>query len=115
LCLAMAGVYGVMSYSVGQRTTEIGLRMALGANTGAILWMIVREGFALVAAGIGLGLGASLAATRLVTSLLFEVSPNDPATYVSVIISLGTITVAACYVPARRALTVDPVVALRQE
>ncbi len=115
MCLAMAGVYGVMAYSVIQRTSEIGLRIALGANGSTILWMIVRRGLALVAAGIGLGLGASLAATRLVRSLLFETSPNDPVTYVSVIAAIGLIALAACSTPAWRAVRVDPMVALRQE
>lgn len=115
LCLAMAGVYGVMAYSVGQRTSEIGLRIALGAASGAILWMIVRQGFALVAAGVGLGLVASLAATRLLTSLLFEVSPNDPGTYASVIVALSLIALAACSIPAGRAVRVDPLVALRRD
>jgi len=115
LCLAMAGVYGVMAYSVIQKTSEIGLRIALGANGNAILWMIVRQGLALVAAGIGLGLGASLAATRLVRSLLFETSPNDPVTYGAVIAALVLIALAACSVPALRAVRVDPMVALRQE
>jgi putative ABC transport system permease protein len=115
MCLAMAGVYGVMAYSVIQRTSEIGLRIALGANGSAILWMIVRRGLALVAAGIALGLGASLAATRLVSSLLFETSPNDPVTYVSVIAAIGLIALAACSAPAWRAVRVDPMVALRQE
>jgi putative ABC transport system permease protein len=115
LCLAMAGVYGVMAYSVGQRTSEIGLRIALGAASGAILWMIVRQGFALVAAGVGLGLLASFATTRLVTSLLFEVSPNDPVTYAGVVISLGIVSAAACSVPAWRAVGIDPLVALRRD
>jgi predicted permease len=115
MCLAMAGVYGVMAYSVIQRTSEIGLRIALGANGSAILWMIVRQGLALVAAGIGLGLGASLAATKMVRSLLFETSPNDPVTYGSVIAVLGLIALAACSVPALRAIKVDPMAALRQE
>jgi len=115
LCLAMAGVYGVMAYSVGQRTSEIGLRIALGAASGAILWMIVRQGLALVAAGVGVGLVASLATTRLVTSLLFEVSPDDPVTYTIVIVSLGIVSIAACSVPAWRAVRVDPLVALRRD
>ena len=111
----MAGVYGVMAYSVGQRTSEIGLRIALGAASGAILWMIVRQGFILVAAGVGLGLAASLATSRLITSLLFEVSPNDPVTYVSVIVALGLIAISACSIPAWRAASVDPLVALRRD
>jgi putative ABC transport system permease protein len=115
MCLAMAGVYGVMAYSVIQRTSEIGLRIALGANGSGILWMIVRRGLALVAAGLALGLGASLAATRLVSSLLFETSPNDPVTYVSVIAAIGLIALAACSAPAWRAVRVDPMAALRQE
>jgi predicted permease len=115
LCLAMAGVYGVLSYEVNQRVNEIGLRMALGADTGAVLWMILRQGLALAAAGAGLGIITSIAITRLLSSLLFEVKANDPATYCGVILALSIVTLGACYVPASRAASVDPLVALRQE
>jgi predicted permease len=115
LCLAMAGVYGVVAYSAGRRTNEIGLRMALGANTRAILWMIGRQGLALAGVGIALGVAASMATTHLLTSMLFRVNPNDPATWFGVILSLGIITVFACCIPASRAVRVNPLEALRQE
>ncbi len=115
LCLAMAGVYGVMTFTVGQRAGEISLRMALGANTATMVWMVVRQGLALACIGVGLGAAASIATTRFLTTMLFEVKPNDPLTYLGVIVALGIITLLACYVPASRAAGVDPVVALRQE
>jgi predicted permease len=115
LCLAMAGVYGVVAYSAGRRTNEIGLRMALGAKSGAILWMIGRQGLALAGVGIAFGVAASMATTHLLTSMLFRVNPNDPATWCGVILSLGIITVFACCIPASRAVRINPLEALRQE
>jgi predicted permease len=115
VCLAMAGVYGVMAYAVSQRASEIGLRMALGASPGGVLRLILRQGMALTGAGLAVGLIASLALTRLVASMLFAVKPGDPATYAGVAVLLGLISLAACYIPARRATRVDPVSALRQE
>jgi putative ABC transport system permease protein len=115
VCLAMAGVYGVMSYVVGQRANEIGLRMALGASPKNVLSLVMRQGLTLAAIGLVLGLAASIAATRLLTTMLFEVRPHDPLTYVAVAVVLGIVAVAATYFPARKALKVDPLIALRQE
>jgi putative ABC transport system permease protein len=115
VCLAMAGVYGVMAYAVSQRASEIGLRMALGASQGGVLRLILRQGMALTGAGLVVGLIASLALTRLVASMLFAVKPGDPPTYAGVALLLGLISLTACYIPARRATRVDPVSALRQE
>ncbi len=111
----MAGVYGVMAYAVSQRASEIGLRMALGASPGGVQRMILRRGMALTGAGLVVGLIASIAAMRLVTSMLFAVKPGDPPTYAGVAVLLGLVSLAACYIPARRATRVDPVSALRQE
>ena len=115
VCLAMAGVYGVMAYAVSQRASEIGLRMALGASPAGVLRLILRQGMALTGAGLVVGLIASIAATRLVASMLFAVKPGDPPTYAAVAVLLGLVALAACYIPARRATRVDPVSALRQE
>jgi len=113
--LAMAGVYGVMAYVVGQRSNEIGLRMALGATSGDVLRLVLRQGLALAAIGLALGLAGAFAASRLLTSMLFEVKPNDPVTYAGVAVLLGVVALAASYIPARRAARIDPLVALRQE
>jgi putative ABC transport system permease protein len=113
--LAMAGVYGVMSYSVGQRSNEIGLRMALGANRHDVLHLVLSQGLKLAGIGLAIGLAAAIAASRLLGSLLFEVKPTDPLTYLAVAAILGVVALAACYVPAWRATRVDPLVALRQE
>ena len=113
--LAMAGVYGVMAYTVGQRGNEIGLRMALGADTGDVLRLVLRQGLALAAAGLAIGLAGAFAASRLLTSMLFEVKPNDPLTYAGVAALLGLVALAASYIPARRAARTDPLIALRQE
>jgi putative ABC transport system permease protein len=115
VCLAMAGVYGVMAYTVSQRSSEIGLRMALGASPGDVARMVLRQGLALASIGVLLGLAGAIAATRLLTSMLFEVQPTDPITYAGVAIVLGVVSLAASYLPARRAAKVDPLVALRQE
>jgi predicted permease len=115
ICLAMAGVYGVMAYVVGQRLNEIGLRMALGASPGDVLGMVLKQGLALAGAGVALGLAGAFAATQLLTSFLFEVKPGDPVTYVGVAILLAVVAMAATYLPARRATRVDPLAALRQE
>ena len=113
--LAMAGVYGVVAYAVGQRASEIGLRMALGATAGDVLRLVLRQSMALTAAGMAIGLVAAAAATRLLASMLFEVKPTDPATYLGVAVLLGAVSMAASYIPARRASRVDPLSALRQE
>jgi putative ABC transport system permease protein len=115
VALAMAGVYGVMAYVVSQRSSEIGLRMAMGAGSFDILRLVLGQGLALAGIGLVLGLAGAVAASRVLTSVLFEVKPNDPLTYVVVSAVLIVVALAACYFPARRATLVDPLVALRQE
>jgi putative ABC transport system permease protein len=115
LPIAAIGIYGVLSYSVTQRTREIGLRMALGAQPSNVLRLVVREGMLVAAVGISAGIGGALAMSRLMSSLLFGVPPRDPGTLAIVAATLGGIALAACYIPARRAARVDPIVALRDE
>ncbi len=115
LCLTVIGLYGVVSYLVTQRTREIGIRMALGAQVHHILQLILQRGLVLVFAGIILGLGAAFALTRLMQHLLYGVSPNDPLTFAVIGLALAVIALLACYLPARRAARVDPVIALRSE
>ena len=115
LLLAAIGVYGQMAYSVEQRTREIGVRLALGAETGRVWWMIVLQGLRLVAAGVVIGVAAAWGLTRLIASFLFGVEASDPATFLAVPIVLTAVALAAVAVPARRACRIDPVLALRGE
>ncbi|HYM26386.1 MAG TPA: ABC transporter permease, partial [Vicinamibacterales bacterium] len=115
MLIAAIGNYGVLAYSVNQRTREIGLRIALGAQRTRVLRQIVGEGMAVGAAGIGIGLAGALALSRAVSSIVYGVQPGDPWTFAAVAVVLGTVALAACAVPARRASLVDPMVALRDE
>jgi putative ABC transport system permease protein len=115
LLIAAIGVYGVLAYSVNQRTREIGLRMALGAQQAGVLRWIVGQGMLVAAAGIGIGLAGAFALSRLLASLLFGIQPRDPLTFTSVAAVLTAVAFAACLVPAIRASRVDPIVALRDE
>ncbi len=115
LVLATAGIYGVMAYFVTQRTREIGVRIALGAQWRDVLKLVLRSGMFLVALGLTIGLAGAWALTRLMTTLLFEVSPTDPVTFGVVALCVILVTLLACYIPARRATKVDPLVALRYE
>jgi ABC-type antimicrobial peptide transport system permease subunit len=115
LLLASIGIFGVLSYVVGQRTQEVGIRMALGAQRRDVLRLILGEGTRLAVAGIGIGLAASLALTRLMSSMLFGVSATDPLTFLLVGLVLTAVACVACSIPALRATRVDPMVALRYE
>jgi putative ABC transport system permease protein len=115
LLLATAGVFGVMAYAVNRRTREIGVRVALGASTGHVLRMVLGEGLRTICMGVAIGIASALALTRTVGSLLFGVAPDDPLTFGSVTLFLAGVALLACYIPARRAMEVDPIVALRYE
>lgn len=113
--LAIAGVYGVIAFMMGRRTGEIGLRMALGANSGDIRWLVLREGLMLTSVGLAIGLGCAMLASRLLTTMLFEVKAIDPMIYAGVALSIGCVSLAACYIPAMRAAKIDPLIALRHD
>ncbi len=115
LLLSAVGIYGVTAYAVSQRTRELGIRMALGADAGRVRGLVLREGMRLAAAGLGLGLIAALALTRLLRGLLFEIPPTDLATHAGVALILLAVVLAACWIPARRAAKLDPWIALRSE
>jgi putative ABC transport system permease protein len=115
LALATVGIYGVMAFSVTQRTHEIGIRMALGAERGSVLRLIVRQGLRLTLIGVVLGIAGAWALTSFLASFLFGVAPRDPATFAVVSLALVVVSILACYFPVRRATRVDPMVALRYE
>ena len=111
----MAGVYGVMAYVAGQRSKEIGVRMALGASAGAVLWLMLSRGLKLTAIGLAAGVLGALASARLLSSMLFNVKPHDVVTYACVVAGLGLLSLLATYIPARRATRIDPLLVLRQQ
>lgn len=115
LLLAAMGLYGVLAYSVAQRTQEIGLRVALGAGRADVLALVIRQGLTLTLVGIAAGAMIAVGLGRFLSSLLYEVKPADPATFLGVAVLLITVALLACYIPVRRALRIDPMTALRYE
>jgi ABC-type antimicrobial peptide transport system permease subunit len=115
LVLAVVGLYGSIAYSVTQRTREIGIRVALGASSRAVTELVVGDGVRLAAVGLVVGFGTAIVATRALSSLLYAVSPIDPATFVATSIVVAVVALAASFVPARRATRIDPIEALRAE
>ena len=113
--LASVGIYGVISYAVSQRTPELGIRLALGATVGGILWLVIKQGMKPVVLGLLIGLAAALALTRVVQSLLFGISATDPLTFTINAVLFFCVGLVACWLPARRAAQVDPITALRNE
>jgi putative ABC transport system permease protein len=115
LLLVAIGLYSVIAYTISHRTHEIGIRMALGAGRGDVMRMVVRMGLQLVSIGVAIGLGASFGVTRVIASQIWGISPHDPVTITGVVVVMALAGTAACYFPARRAMKVDPMVALRYE
>jgi len=115
LVLGLIGIYGVLSFLVSRRTREIGIRLALGAQRRDVLWLVMKEGAKFSLIGISLGLACALGITRLLESELYGVSPADPATFFAAAVLMSVVTLLACYIPTRRAMHVDPLVALRDE
>jgi ABC-type antimicrobial peptide transport system permease subunit len=115
LSLCAIGLYGVMAYSVVRRTNEIGVRIALGAGTGEVLWLVLRQSLILLGIGVALGVPATMAASRAIQAGLFGLSPWDPSTLIGAVVVIAAVTLIAAYFPARRAARIDPIVALRYE
>ena len=115
LLLACIGLYGVMNYEVARRTNEIGIRMALGAQSRSVLWMVLKESLVLLGVGVAIGIPAALAVTRLLKNQLFGLKANDPLTFAVAILAVCVVTLVAAYFPALRATKVDPMVALRYD
>jgi putative ABC transport system permease protein len=115
LVLACIGLYGLLSYEVARRTRELGIRMALGARRRELMRLVVRRGLLLALTGIVIGIGAALGVTRLMAAMLYSVRPFDPVTFAGVGILLVLVALAACWIPARRAMRIEPMVALRYE
>lgn len=115
MLLTAIGLYGVLALAVGQRTREIGVRMALGARVHSVLGLVLRDGMALAVAGLVLGLASAIVSSRLLTRFLYGITPGDPVTYGAATVLVGGVALAACSIPAWRAAKVDPMVALRHE
>jgi ABC-type antimicrobial peptide transport system permease subunit len=115
LLLASVGIYGVMAYTVAQRSREIGLRLALGATAHNVLWMMLRRGIQIVAVGLLIGLVGAAGMTQLLTAMLFQIKPNDGITYASVVALLGVMSALAIYLPTRRSSKIEPLIALRAD